>query len=280
MLPRHPAGTLDQRPCRPGDQAAPQPGRRPSGGPGLGSTLVRASHGQRRTIPCRPARCGQATTPPADQGTSTRCAQPGAARHPEPLQVQRGADSAAAAPRTPEACPSGHLDAPDACTLDAWTPDAWTPDVRSTGWTDVPTTGSDEADRATTGLAGVRTSSRPATTAGRPDLARVTAPGSARPPRLLRGDGTCAAALTAAATGQPPSAADMRPRPGALLSSDDYGSSVEPAEKLHPLCQGARRDRHKLEQARSGFDQGVVSELRAFYSGVRCAGVGWRRRGE
>jgi hypothetical protein len=54
---------------------------------------------------------------------------------------------------------------------------------------------------------------------------------------------------------------------GALLSSDDFGSSVEPAEKLHPLCQGARRDRHKLEQARSGFDQGVVSELRAVYSG-------------
>jgi hypothetical protein len=67
---------------------------------------------------------------------------------------------------------------------------------------------------------------------------------------------------------------------GALLSSDDFGSSVEPAEKLHPLWQGARRDRHKLEQARSGFDQGVVSELRAVYSGVRCAGVGWRRRGE
>jgi hypothetical protein len=74
--------------------------------------------------------------------------------------------------------------------------------------------------------------------------------------------------------------AGVERRLGALLSSDDYGSSVERTAKLHPLWQGARRDRHKLEQARSGFDQGVVSELRAVYSGVRCAGVGWRRRGE
>jgi hypothetical protein len=92
---------------------------------------------------------------------------------------------------------------------------------------------------------------------------------------------TASATVTTAATRQllgvaPPS----KPRLGALLSSDDYGSSVERAAKRHPLWQGARRDRHKLEQARSGFDQGVVSEPRAVYSGVRCAGVGWRRRGE
>jgi hypothetical protein len=45
-----------------------------------------------------------------------------------------------------------------------WTPDPWTLDVRSTGWTDVPAAEPRDADRATTGLAGVRTSSRPAAT--------------------------------------------------------------------------------------------------------------------
>jgi hypothetical protein len=79
------------------------------------------------------------------------------------------------------------------------------------------------------------------------------------------GDGnTASATVTTSVTRQllgiaPP----FKPRLGALLSSDDFGSSVEPAAKLHPLWQGARRDRHKLEQARSAFDQGVVSELRA-----------------
>ena len=54
---------------------------------------------------------------------------------------------------------------------------------------------------------------------------------------------------------------------GALLSSDDYGSSVEPAAKLHPLWQGARRDRHKLEQARSVFDQGSFRSCGRFTVG-------------
>jgi len=34
--------------------------------------------------------------------------------------------------------------------------------------------------------------------------------------------------------------AGVERRLGALLSSDDYGSSVERAEKLHPLWRGAR----------------------------------------
>ena len=135
MLPRHPAGTLalDQHPRsarRPGGAAAGTPAKRR---PWLRSTVVRGRHGQRRPLPCRPARCGQATTPPADTGHVDSLRPAGAARPTEPLQVQRGADRAAAALRTPKACPSGHLDAPD-----AWTPDAWTPDVRSTGWTDIP----------------------------------------------------------------------------------------------------------------------------------------------
>ena len=183
MLPsppgRHPG--LDQRPCRPGGQAAPQPERRPSGGPGLGSTLVRASHGQRRTIPF------PSGPMPAGDHAAHR-----PRRHVDPLRPagrpatpsysrgQRGADSAAAAPRTPEPGPSGHPAAPD-----AWTPDAWTLDVRSTGWTDVPT-----ADRTR------RTGQRPAwpasghprdrrPPAGRPDLA-----GSRRLGRSASHDGS------------------------------------------------------------------------------------------
>ena len=54
---------------------------------------------------------------------------------------------------------------------------------------------------------------------------------------------------------------------GALLSSDDFGSSVERTAKLHPLWQGARRERHKLEQARSGFDQGSFRSCGRFTVG-------------
>ena len=200
-----------------GGTAAGTPAKR---WPWATSTLVRASHGQRRTIPSRPARCRQATTPPTDHGgTSTRCAQPG-----RPATPSHSRSSAAAAPRTPEACPSGHLDTPDAWTPDAWTPDAWTPDarmldVRSTGWTDTPTADRTRRTGQRPGLADVRTSSRPATPAGRPDLARVTATGALGHPRRLRGDGTCAAALTAAATGQLPSTArhEAAPRRTALV---------------------------------------------------------------
>jgi hypothetical protein len=119
---------------------------------------------------------------------------------PSHSRVQRGADTPGVAPRTPEACPSGHLDAPDTGRVDAGRPLD-----RLDGR---PHDGTGDADRATTGLAGVRTSSRPATTR----WAAQASPGSRRlgalgHPGRLRGDGTYAAALTAAATGQLPSTA-------------------------------------------------------------------------
>ena len=83
----------------------------------------------------------------------------GAARPPSHSTGQRGSDSAAAEPRTPETRPSGHT----CMAPDAWTPDAWTPDVRLTDWTRTSAQRTEHADRATTGVAGVRTSSRPAT---------------------------------------------------------------------------------------------------------------------
>jgi hypothetical protein len=189
---RHPG--LDQRPCRPaGAKAAPPPRRRPRGGPGPGSTLVRASHGQRRPLPSRPARGRQATTPPADHG-ARRPVGPNRGRPATPSHsrsARRGQRGGSAADTG--ACPSGHLDAADAWTPDAWTLDAWTLDVRSTGWTDIPTAGP-----------GARTGQRPAwpasghPRAGDHPLGGPTAPRSRRlgalgHPGRLRGDGTCAA---------------------------------------------------------------------------------------
>jgi hypothetical protein len=175
---------LDQHPRSAGVPAAAPPGRRPSGGPGLRSTS------------CQPATANAAPSLPSGSMAAGDHAARRPRGHVDPLRptgaartpVRRGADSAAAAPRTPQACPSGHLDAPD-----TWTPDAWTLDVRSTGGRTFPTAGPDEADRATTGLAGVRTPSRPATTRRAVRPRPVTAPGALDPGRL-RGDGTCAAA--------------------------------------------------------------------------------------
>ena len=201
---------------RPGGAAAGTPAKRR---PWLRSTLVRASHGQRRTIPfpSGPMQAGDhaATGPrrhinrldPTGGGPPHR-ATPGPTR-----RGQRGgsaADTAGLSVRTP-GC-TGRLDTGRPLErLD-----------------EHPHDGTRDADRATTGLAGVRTSSRPATTrwAARPrpghgawepsatqDGSAVTAP-APRPDRRRHGT---------AAQHRP----GMRPRPGALLSSDDFGSSVE-----------------------------------------------------
>jgi hypothetical protein len=198
-------------------QAAPQPGRRPSGGPGLGSTLVRARHGQRRSLPfwSGPMQAGDHAAR-GPRGTSTRCARLGGPPHratPGPARGQRGAstaDTKGLSVRTP-GCP-GRLDT--GRPLDRL-------DGRPHG-------GPDEADRAPTGLAGVRTSSRPATTRRAVRPRPVTAPGALDPGRL-RGDGTCAAA------GPPPpldscrAPPGMRARPGALLSCVGIGGYEERA---------------------------------------------------
>jgi hypothetical protein len=167
-------------PPGPAARAAPQPGKpRPGGGPGLRSTLVRTSHGQRRTIASRPARCRQATTRPADHGgTSTRCAQP---RCGPPHRATPGSSAARearrGAPRTPERVrPHTRLHRPPGHR----TPGRWM-SARPAGRTSHRRP--DEADRATTGLAGVRTSSRPTTTRWAARPRRVTATWGARPAR-------------------------------------------------------------------------------------------------
>src|SRR5829696_3697418 len=174
---------------------APMSARRGHGGAAAGppakrrpwatSTLVPASHGHRRTIPfpSGPMPAGDhAAHRPRRHVDPLR---PAGAAVTEPPGVQRGADSATAPPRTPEPV-----------RPDTWrprtpghrTPDTWMLDVRSTGWTDIPRrTG--RADRATPGLAGVRTSSD-----RRHPLGGPTSSGSRRLGRSATQDGSAVTA--------------------------------------------------------------------------------------
>jgi len=189
-------------PLGPGGAAAGTPAKRR---PWATSTLVRASHGQRRTIPfpSGPMRAGDhAARGPRGHVDPLRPA--GAARH-------RATPGSSA--RTARRQRRGHQ---RPVRPDTWmyrTPDTWMLDVRSTGWTDIPT-----ADRTR------RTGQRPAWPAsghlatGDTRWAARPSPGSRRlgalgHPRRLGGDGTCAAALTAAATGQLPSTARQEAAP-------------------------------------------------------------------
>jgi hypothetical protein len=80
--------------------AAPQPVRMRCGGPGLPSTLVRATHCQRTTIPSPPGPIRAATTQPlADHSDTSNPMRPdvGGPAAPTHARIQRGADSADAA---------------------------------------------------------------------------------------------------------------------------------------------------------------------------------------
>jgi hypothetical protein len=182
VLPSQPTGTLalDLLPCRPAGEAAPQPVRVRWGGPGLVSTLVRATHGHPSTIPSRQAPCGQAAAPPADHGgTSNPYAQRGRPAAPSHSRVQRGADSTAAEPRTPKARPSGHLDGTG--RVDTGRVDTGRPRDRLDGRPhggQRTRTGDDRRGRRPDGHP--RDGRPPA--GGRPDLARVAASRGAWPP--------------------------------------------------------------------------------------------------
>jgi hypothetical protein len=137
----------------------------------------------------------------------------------------------------------------------AWTPDAWTPDVRVTDRTDVRLTDRTDvrtADRgrgqATTGVAGVRTSSRPATTrwAARPR------PDPSVWGRLATHDGS--AATTPAPRPWPPPlnncpAPPSTPRLGALLSCVGVGG-------YEGRAMGLRKGEGVLGQACKGVLMG------------------------
>jgi hypothetical protein len=223
---------------RPGGAAAGTPAKRR---PRATVNLVAAGHGQppHHRFPSGPIQAGD--HPPADTGgTSTHCAQPTAPHPATPGPARRGprggsaADSAGLSVRTPEHRTPGHR-----------TPGHRTPDTGR--WTSARPAG-----RTSHGGTGARTGQRPAwpasghpragDPAGRPDLARVTRLGALGHPGRPRGGGTCAGALTAAATDSCLAPPGMRPRPGALLS-----------------CVGV------------GGYEGRAMGLRK----VRCAGSGW-----
>ena len=104
LLPRSPANRPGPGPgpasmVGQAASAAPQPVRMPSGGPGLASTLVRATHGQRSTIPARQARFGQRrpSRAPTTATRPTRCANVAGPAAPTDSGIQHGPHSAAAA---------------------------------------------------------------------------------------------------------------------------------------------------------------------------------------
>ena len=170
VLPSQPTGTLalDLLPCRPGGEAAPQPVRVRWGGPGLVSTLVRATHGHPSTIPSRQAHAGRRPRRPRTTAAHRTHAPNGDG------PPQRAIPGSSAV-RTAQLPSRGHRRPvrPDTWMApDAWTPDAWTPDVHVTDWTDVRT-----ADRGR-GSGEDRCPDIPGDR--RPPAGRQTSPGSQR----------------------------------------------------------------------------------------------------
>jgi hypothetical protein len=168
----HPAGTLalDQRPW----SARWGQGGAAAGTPATRRPWLRSTSGEQAPATVAPSlavRPDAGRRPRRPQTTGARRpAAPNRGRPATPSHsgVQR-ADTCGGSAADTRACPAGHLDALDTGRLDAGM-SAGPVGRTSHG-------GPDEADRATTGPAGVRTSSRPAIPAGRPDLARVTATG-------------------------------------------------------------------------------------------------------
>jgi hypothetical protein len=210
--------------------AAPQPVRMPSGGPGLPWTLVRATHGQRWTIPSPPGPVRAATTKPlADHGDTPN---PGAPTVAGPPQRRPGSSAVRTArlqrPRTPNACLSGHpgyTGRPDTGRPDTGRP----PD--QVGRTSARRRAN--ADRATNGVAGVRTPRRPR---------RRRSPAQRRKPRL--GCSVCGA---------------RRPM---RLGSDDRCRRGAWAAAQH-CSTSSRASAHCSRRSLEGTSRGSVSEFAA-----------------
>ena len=284
---------------RPQAQLAVQPGRLAATrrlGPGPPTMTTERS---RRLQSELRVRCGARQSGPASHagsGTSSSRSprrQDGQTRAPPGRVAARGTDA------LHEVTWCGHRgrgtsDTDAGCrtsTPGHWTPVAWTSRARTldahTGHRPPDTvhrtpdawTLTEEADRATKGAAGIRTSGPP-----RSPTARWTSnyDGSAvRHPsagdRLPACQATCSVAPSAES------------RHGALLSSDDYGSSVERTGKLHPLWQVRRGtcswlpgdDRYGRWSPGGGVDPWMTFGCRLrVYGGCRLwvdvAGARWR----
>jgi hypothetical protein len=120
---------------------------------------------------CEPPTANAAPSLPSDPMRAGDHAARGPRRHVEPIAPNGDGPPPRAIPRA-SAVRTARLQSrgyrrpvrPDTRMAPvAWTPDAWTPDVRLTDWTRTSAQRTEDADRATTGVAGIRTSSRPAT---------------------------------------------------------------------------------------------------------------------
>jgi hypothetical protein len=192
----------------------------------LGSDQPLCEPGTANTAPSLPVRPSAGRRPRRPQTTGARRpAAPGRGGPPHRATPGSSADRAAAAPRTPERVrPDTWMHrTPGHRTPGRWTPGRWTPGR----WTSARPVGRTSSRRdwgrgQGNDRPGRRPdiSSRPATTrwAARPGPGHG-AWGALGHPGRLRGDGTCTAALTAAATGQLPSTArhEAAPRRTALL---------------------------------------------------------------
>jgi hypothetical protein len=153
---RHPTGTLalDSARGRPSGEGCRSRDAGHAAALGEGRPSCEPATAKAAPSPRRQTRRRQATTPPADHGARRPTAPNRGTRHTEPLQLQRGAGRGGSAAE-PDTWPSGHW------TLDGWTPghvDAGCVDARPLDRLDGRPHGrTGRADRATTGLVGVRT---------------------------------------------------------------------------------------------------------------------------
>jgi len=214
--------------------AAPQPVRIPSGSPGLASTLVRATHGQRSTIPARQARFGQRrpSRAPTTATRPTRCANVAGPNRTDGFRdparsAQRGCSGYGH--RTPV-----RPDTPDHPRSHGHPSPGHQTSARPVGRTSVRMADSGRGP-ATTAVAGVRTSWT-ATTATAGWAAR-TSLGLQCLRRWSIHDGSAVTTPAAAVTKQLRGTArhEAAPRRIAVLGSD--GWRVERIGRRHPLWQ-------------------------------------------
>lgn len=147
---------------------APQPVRMRCGGPGLPPTLVRARHCQRTTILPRQAQIRQRRPSRSRPSDTSHSMRPNVSCPAEPIPGSSPVGQRGRRGR-------GHRTRVHPDTLIApvaWTPVAWTPDVRPTsGRTSARRTA--DADRATSGVSGVRTAPTATATATAGWLAQI-----------------------------------------------------------------------------------------------------------
>jgi hypothetical protein len=179
--------------------AAPPPLPVRSGGPGLPSPLVPATHCPTHDHPSRQARFGQRrpSRSPTTATRRTRCAQRGQSRGTGAFRdpARCGQHGCSGRGHQTPVCPDIRI------TPVAWTLDAWTSDVRPTRWTDVCPHGGQRmrTERRTAWPVSGHPERPPRR---RPPAGGATSLGSQRPRHSATDDGSAVTTPAAAVTGQ------------------------------------------------------------------------------